>query len=69
MRKTVGKLVITALGITLAIIASPRTTQAYPYETSACPDGMYQCFCNTGGWLCVDSWQECDEMIRLLNCN
>jgi len=64
MQKTVGKLFAAVFVLTLAIIASPRTTQA-----SACPDDMYQCFCNRGGYLCVYSWAECDEMLRLLNCD
>jgi len=69
MQKPVWKLSITAFVLTLAIVASARTSQANSSETFPCEDGMYQCFCNRGGWLCVNSWEECEEMLYLLNCN
>jgi hypothetical protein len=68
MRKTTWKFFITGVVLTLAIIGASPPASPASYEDAACPEDMYLCFCDRGGWLCAQSSRDCEEMLYALNC-
>lgn len=60
MRGRVWKLFLAVFALVVALLASPSAAQTYE-----CPDeGMYVCFCDTGGWTCTYSASECEWFCR-----